>query len=112
MARKTSPKIKLVKRIKKGDVIEVQVSQKFESKTGLGLFPDSEEFLRKEPAVYLNEMKAYYNGKVIGSMSMSSAVSANPRISFPLQVDEPGTLKVVFTSNTGETFESTKDIKF
>ncbi|MDH5639515.1 MAG: thiosulfate oxidation carrier complex protein SoxZ [Nitrospinota bacterium] len=112
MARRKSPKIKIVNKIKKGDVLEVQVSQKYPSSTGLGLFPDSEEFIRKEPAIYLNKMTAYYNGKEVGSLDMSSAISANPRISFPLKVDKPGTLKVVFTSNEGEEFESTKEIEF
>lgn len=110
--RRKSPKIKLIKRIKKGDVIEVQVSQKYPSSTGLGVFPDSEEFIRKEPAVYLNEMKALYNNKLVGSLLMSAAMSPNPRISFPLKVDKPGVLKVIFKSNQGETFESTKTINF
>ena len=112
MARKKKPKIKLIKRIKKGDIIEVQVSQKYNSTTGLGFFPDSEYFIRAEPADYLKEMTAFYNDKEVGSFMMSAAISANPRISFPLKVDEPGVLKVIFTTNGGEIFESSKKISF
>lgn len=112
MARKKKPRIKLAKKIQKGDILEVRVKQKYPSDTGLGLFPDSDEFIRKEPAVYLKKMTAYFNGKVVGEMLMSAAVSANPRISFPLRVDMPGELKVVFESNKGEKFEETKTIRF
>jgi sulfur-oxidizing protein SoxZ len=112
MARNKKPRIRLPKKIQKGDILEVRVQQRYPSETGLDFFPDTDDFIRKEPAVYLKKMTAYYNGKVVGEMLMSAAVSANPRISFPLRVSEPGELKVVFESNKGEKFEETKEVKF
>jgi len=112
MSRKKNPKIKVINQIKKGDILEIQVQHRYPSITGLATIGDSDDFMRKEAAVYLKEMKATYNGKEVGTFLMSSAVSANPRISFPLKVDEPGMLKVSFESNTGEKFEAEKEIKF
>lgn len=112
MARKIRPpKIRIPKKIKRGDIIVVKVQAKYPSLTGLGTIGDTDEFMRKEPAVYLREMKVSYNGKEVSTFMMSSAVSENPRIEFSLKVDEPGILKVVFESNKGETFETSKEIK-
>lgn len=110
MARVKKPRLKLITKIKKGDIIEVQVQQKYPSITGLATIGDSDDFMRKEPAVYLKEMTAYFNEEVVGTFLMSSAISANPRITFPLRVDKSGTLKVVFKSNGVDVFESTKEI--
>ena len=111
MARKKAPKIKLPRKIEKGQVIEVQVYQKYPSTTGLGLIGDSDDFYRKEPPVFLKEMKATFEGEEVGTFLMTSAISPNPKITFPLKVEKAGTLKIVFQSNLGETFESSKKIK-
>ena len=112
MARKIKPpRIRIPKKIKRGDIITVKIQAKYPSITGLGTIGDTDDFMRKEPARYLNQMIVTYNGKEVRTFFMSSAVSENPRIEFPLKVNEPGTLKVVFTSNRDETFEASKKIE-
>ena len=111
MSRKIRPpKIRLPRNIKRGDIINVKVQARYPSITGLGTIGDTDDFMRKEPARYLREMKVIYNGTEISTFMMSSAVSENPRIEFSMKVDEPGTLKVLFESNKGETFEASKKI--
>jgi hypothetical protein len=112
MARKIRPpKIRLPRKIRLGDVIVIKVQARYPSITGLGTIGDTDDFMRKEPARYLREMKVIYNGTEISTFMMSSAVSENPRIEFSMKVDAPGTLKVLFESNKGETFEAVKEIK-
>ncbi len=106
------PRIRIPKKIKRGDIIDVKVQARYPSITGLGTIGDTDDFMRKEPAVYLKEMIVTYKGREVSTFIMSSAVSENPRIEFSLKIDEPGSLKVVFKSNKGETFEAAKQIKF
>ncbi len=64
MARKKKPpKIKLPRKIKKGDIINVAVQPKYPSITGLATIGDTDDFYRKEPAVYLKEMEVFYAWK-------------------------------------------------
>ncbi len=113
MARKIKPpKIKLPRKIKKGDIINVAVQPKYSSLTGLATIGDTDDFYRKEPAVYLKEMEVFYGKEKVCTFLMSSAISPNPRIEFPLKADQEATLKVVFQSNQNETFKSSKEIKF
>ncbi|HJN02677.1 MAG: thiosulfate oxidation carrier complex protein SoxZ [Nitrospinota bacterium] len=113
MARKKKPpKIKLPRKIKKGDIINVAVQPKYPSITGLATIGDTDDFYRKEPAVYLKEMEVFYGKEKVCTFLMSSAVSQNPRIEFPLKADKEATLKVVFQSNQNETFKASKEIKF
>lgn len=111
MARKKTPKIKFPKKIKRGDIIEISVQQKYDSKTGLGLFPDTDEFIRKEPPVYLRSMVATLDGVEVGRMNMTVGCSPNPRITFPLKAEKSGMLKVEFQSNQDEIFTAEKELK-
>lgn len=113
MAKKIKPpKIKLPRKIKKGDIINVAVQPKYPSLTGLATIGDTDDFYRKEPAVYLNEMEVFYGNEKVCTFLMSSAVSPNPRIEFPLKIDKEATLKIVLQSNKDEIFEASKEIKF
>jgi len=109
--KRKPPIIRFPKSIKKGEVITVRVQGKYPSITGLSTIGDTDEFMRKEPAVYLNEMQVTFNDKEVCTFVMSSAVSEDPRIEFPLKVEQSGTIKVRFETNKGEVFESTEEIK-
>ncbi len=113
MARKMKPpKIRLPRKIKKGEIINVAVQPKFPSLTGLSTIEDTDDFYRKEPAVYLKEMEVFYGKESVCTFLMSSAVSPNPRIEFSLKTDKEAMLKIVFQSNQNETFKASKEIKF
>jgi hypothetical protein len=113
VARKIKPpRIKIPRKIKKGDIINVAVQPKYPSLTGLATIGDTDDFYRKEPAVYLKEMEVFYGTEKVCAFLMSSAVSPNPRIEFPLKTDKEATLKIVFQSNKDETFSASKEIKF
>jgi hypothetical protein len=109
--KRKPPIIRFPKSIKKGEIINVRVQAKYPSITGLSTIGDTDEFMRKEPAVYLSEMKVTFGGKEVCTFIMSSAVSEDPRIEFPLKVENSGTLTVRFETNKGEVFESTEEIK-
>lgn len=112
MRRLKSPKIKLPRKISKGNIIKVGIRAKFPSITGLATIGDTDDFYRKEPPLYLKEMLVFYENKKVCEFLMSSSVSPNPRIEFSLKVEKEATLKIVFQSNRGEKLEASKDVKF
>ena len=61
---------------------------------------------------FIYKVTATYNGKQVLEVETTQSVSENPLFSFPLKVDEPGTLTISFTDTHGKTYEGTAEIKF
>ncbi len=116
MAKKVkmgTPKIRLPKKIKAGEIFEVRVKIRFASYTGLKAVDEEKGiFGRDKPAVYLNKMDVFFNGKIITEYQMTSATSPDPLIRFKMKTDKEGELKIVFTNSYEESKEVTKNIKF
>lgn len=116
MAKKVkmgTPKIRLPRKIKAGEVFEVRVKIRFASSTGLKAVDEEKGiFGRDKPAVYLKKMDVIYNGKTITEYFMTSATSPDPLIRFKMRADKEGPVKIVFTNSYEESKEVTKNIKF
>ncbi|MCI0545625.1 MAG: thiosulfate oxidation carrier complex protein SoxZ, partial [Actinobacteria bacterium] len=68
-------------------------------------------FVRERPEFYIKQMAAYLDEQPVSEFRMTSAVSPNPLIRFPLRVPRSGTLRVVFTNNEGQRWEVSTPIR-
>ncbi len=107
------PKMRLPRKIKKGEIIEVRVKIRYPSSTGLKLVDEEKMiFGRKQEAVYLQKMDVIYGGQTIMEYQMTSATSPDPLIRFKMRADKEAPLKIIFTNIKDEQSEVTQNIKF
>ena len=108
------PRMRMARRIKKGDIIKIKVKFNHPSFTGLGRFdPESEpSFNRANPVTFIRNMFVYYDDELVTRFRMSSAISDDPLFSFKLKADKEAPVKVVFVDNHGKRWETSKKIKF
>ncbi len=61
---------------------------------------------------FIHKVEASYNGKPVFEAETSQAVSQNPFFSFPVKVNEPGKLRVIFHDTEGKTYTGEADVRF
>ncbi|MBI3029194.1 MAG: thiosulfate oxidation carrier complex protein SoxZ [Candidatus Rokubacteria bacterium] len=98
-----NPMLRLPRSIKAGEVVEVRAKVDHNSHTGLALREG--KFVRTGPEFYVKQMLVYLDDQKISEFQMTSAVSPNPLIRFPLRATRSGTLRVVFVNNEGQRWE-------
>lgn len=106
-------RIRLPRRITKGEVIRVQAKVRHPSRTGLrmigehtfGQDPDN-------PAVYIRLLEIYYGEDKVAWYEMSSAISDDPIVTFPLKATREAPVRVVFTSSEDKTYETSAPLRF
>ena len=108
------PRMRMARRIKKGDIIKIKVKFNHPSFTGLGrVDPESEpSFNRANPVTFIRNMFVYYDDELVTRFRMSSAISDDPLFSFKLKADKEAPVKVVFVDNHGKRWESSIKIIF
>jgi len=104
-----NPLIRLPRSIRPGEVVEVRTKVDHGSYTGLAL--NGGKFVRELPEFYVKQMLVFLDTQKISEFQMTSAVSPNPVIRFPLKVAGEGTLRVVFVNNQGQRWEATQAIQ-
>ncbi len=105
--------MRLPRKIKQGEIIEIRVKIRYPSTTGLKLKDEEKNiFARDKPAVFLQKMEVIYDNNVITEYNMTSATSPDPLIRFKMRADKEGPIKVMFTTNAGVESETTENIKF
>lgn len=104
-----NPRIRLPESIGIGDIVQVRAKVDHNSYTGLVL--KSGEYVREAPEFYVKQMLVLLDDQKVSEFQMTSAVSANPLIRFPLRVTRSGTLRVVFTNNEGQRWEAAQRIQ-
>lgn len=101
--------IRLPSTIKQGDVIRVR---------SLVIHPmelvqrDKQGIIIRRNYDFIHLFTVSYNGKEVMKAETTQAVSQNPLFTFPLKVDRPGKLTVVYSDTTGKNFEGSAEIKF
>lgn len=106
-------RIRLPRRIIKGEVIHVQAKIRHPSRTGLRMIgehdfsPDPEN-----PAVYIRLLEIFYGQTKVAWYEMTSALSDDPIVTFPLRVDREDAVRAVFTSSEDKTYEASAEIRF
>ena len=111
-ASQTGPKnvqIRLPQTLRVGDVVEARVRVDHNTETGLAF--RGGKYVREAPEFFLKEMVVFLDDQKISEFRLSSAISANPIIRFPVRIPRSGTLKVVFVNSQGQRAEATQPVK-
>ena len=100
------PRVKIPKSVAAGDVITIKtlISHKMES----GQRKDKEG--NPIPRDIIKHFEAAYNGKVVFSVDLEPAVSANPYLEFSARIEEAGTFTMKWTDDAGEVIGYSQDV--
>ena len=105
-----SPRIRVPRRIKKGEMIEVRVKVQHNSYTGLTIVDG--KYKADKPPYYLSLMEVHYGNDLVSSYEMTSATSPNPLIRFKMIADKEAKLRVRFTNSEKKVKEAETEVKF
>lgn len=108
-SRLGNPRIRLAPTIQPGEIVQVRTKVDHNSYTGLVLRDGT--IVREAAEFYVKQLLVYFDDQQVSEFQMSSAVSANPLIRFPLRVNRSGTLRVVFVNNEGQRWEAAQQIR-
>lgn len=98
-----NPALRLPRSVRAGDIVEVRAKVDHASHTGLTL--RNGRFVRESPEFYVKQMAVLFDDQPVCEFRMTSAISPNPLIRFPLKVARGGTLRVVFVNNEEQRWE-------
>jgi sulfur-oxidizing protein SoxY len=104
-----NPELRLPRAIKAGEPFEVRVRVSHGSYTGLVL--KQGKYVRDLPEYYVKEMTVWLDDQRVSEFQMTSAVSPNPLIRFPLKVTQPATLRVQLANSEGQRWEVSQAIR-
>lgn len=104
-----NPMLRLPRSVKFGQIMQVRTKINHNSYTGLAL--KDGQFVRVAPAFYVKQMLVYLDDQKISEFRMTSAVSPDPLIRFPLKATRSGQLRVVFVNNEGQRWEVTQPVR-
>ncbi|QOY51785.1 thiosulfate oxidation carrier complex protein SoxZ [Candidatus Sulfurimonas baltica] len=96
------------KKYKDGEVVKVSFMVMHPMETGLRKDKKTKEVI---PALYINDVKFEYNGKVITTMKVWETLSVNPVFTTYMKINGSGELKVTYTDSSGEVNEKSTKIK-
>lgn len=97
-------------KIRRGEIIHVQVKIKHPSRTGLAL--QGSTFIQTTDPFYLKEMKVFYGDHLVSRYEMTPAISDSPFITFMLRVTEESAIRIVVTNSRGQQFETSQKVVF
>jgi len=103
------PQVRVAAAIRPGEIVEVRTRVDHNSYTGLVMRGGRIE--REAPEFYLKQMLVYLDDQPISEFQMTSAVSPNPVIRFPLKGIRSGTLRVVFVNSEGARWEVAQPVR-
>ena len=104
-----NPMIRLPSSFRSGDIVEARV--KIDHNSSTGLVEKGGKIIREHPEFYLQTMKAYLGSEQVSEFLMTSAVSANPLIRFPLRIQGPSMFRVVFRNSEGQEWSASHPIQ-
>ncbi len=92
-----TPKVRVPKTAKKGEVIEIKTLLPHIMESGQRKDKDGKAIPRK----IINKFVAEFNGKPVFSADLEPAIAANPYVQFFAKVEESGTFKFSWTEDDG-----------
>jgi predicted secreted protein len=107
--RAGSPELRLPRTVRVGEPFEVRARVIHGSYTGLVL--KQGKFVRELPEYYVKRMTAWLDDERVSEFQMTSAVSPNPLIRFPLRVARAATLRVQFVNSEEQRWEVSQAIR-
>lgn len=105
--RKSLIKVK-PKKYKTGEIVKVSFMIMHPMDTGMRKDKKTGKLV---PALYINEVKFFFDDKLFTTMKTWESLSTNPVFTVNFKVPGKGKLKVVYTDSSGETGEKSKKIK-
>lgn len=102
-------RVRLPESIRAGELVQVRAKVDHNSYTGLVL--KGGKYVREAPEFFVKQMLVFLDDQKVCEFQMTSAVSANPLIRFPLKVSRAGALRVVFVNNEGRSWETAQPIR-
>jgi sulfur-oxidizing protein SoxZ len=103
------PELRLPRALKAGEPFEVRARVIHGSYTGLVL--KQGKFVRELPEYYVSQMTAWLDDQQVSEFQMTSAVSPNPLIHFPIRVTRSATLRVQFANSEGQRWDVSQAIR-
>jgi predicted secreted protein len=97
-------------RLRSGEVVDVQVTMRHPSRTGLALRDGV--FVQVGEPFFLSELVAWYGDERISRFALTPALSDNPLITFRLRATRAEPLRVVLTNSRGQRFETVHPVRF
>jgi sulfur-oxidizing protein SoxZ len=92
-----TPRTKLPKDAKKGEIIEIKTLLPHVMETGFRKDASGNTIPRK----IINKFTCEFNGKPVFSVDLEAAIAANPFLQFTARVDESGTFKFTWIDDDG-----------
>lgn len=108
-ARPGNPRIRVVGTPKPGEVVDVAVKLDHESDTGLRL--KDGKYTRVRSEYFVKEMQVFLENQRISDFRLTSALSSNAILRFPIRVPGASTLRVVVVNSEGRRWEATERIR-
>ncbi len=105
--RKSLIKVK-PKKYKVGEIVKVDFMVMHPMETGMRKDKKTGQVI---PAEYINEVKFFFNDKLLTKMMVWETLSTNPLFTINFKIPSKGVLKVVYKDNKGEVNEKSKKIK-
>jgi sulfur-oxidizing protein SoxY len=102
------PELRLPSSVKVGEPFEVRARVSHGSHTGLVLRQG--KFVRELPEYYVKTMTVWLDDQQVSQFQMTSAVSPNPLIRFPLKIARPARLRVQFVNSEEQRWEVTQAV--
>jgi desulfoferrodoxin (superoxide reductase-like protein) len=107
--RAGNPMLRVPAPARPGEIVEVRTRIIHGSHTGLAL--KNGRLVRESPELYVRQMLVYLDDQRVSEFQMTSAVSPNPVIRFPLRAARNGTLRVLFVNSEGQRWEVSQPVK-
>lgn len=107
--RPGNPRIRVMGTPKLNDVVEVAVKLDHESDTGLR-FKDG-KYTRVRPEFFVKQMQVFLGRERISEFRLTSALSSNAIVRFPVRVTGAAPLRVVVVNSEGRRWEATEPIR-
>jgi predicted secreted protein len=107
--RAGSPELRLPRTVRVGEPFEVRVRLLHGSYTGLAL--KQGRFVRELPEYFVKQMTVWLDDEQVSEFQMTSAVSPNPLVRFPLRVRRAATLRVQFVNSEGQRWDVAEPIR-
>ncbi len=104
------PRLLKGERVQPGDVIDVQVTIRHPSRTGLVV--RNGVFVQETEPFFVRELLVYHGTELASRFSLTAAWSDNPLVTFRLRPWREEPVRVVFTNSRGQRFEATHPIRF
>ena len=104
-----NPMLRLPRSVRPGEIVEVRTKVDHNSHTGLTF--RNGRFVREAPEFYVKQILVYLDDEKVSEFQLTSAVSPNPLIRFPLKAARSGTLRVVFVNSEGRRWEVSQPLR-